>query len=350
MYKKDILIKRGKMVTVLVVMTIFFLVVCVNMASAQKPYQIKIFTPPAVMATYAIGVGMAELINKHSTWLKATIVEGKSPTENLKRVVANPKFRKTVICAITEPTHHEALKNFPIFKTIKYDFNGIRYVFPVSIVLNALITLDPKIKTLKDVKGKRICIINRPTRTAMSDMAYYCLKAAGVSQKDMKVEYMSYKPAHTALMDRLLDVAETAGVMIGPHRYVLSPFVVEVIDTRKTYFLDYDSKVLERMFKETGNPYYPLTIPANTFRNQIKPWNIAAMYVTWAVTDEMPDYVVGEILRVVWENLDKFGNYHPMGKFLSPKTMGIMGKNLNFYHPEALKILKKEGSPTGALK
>ncbi|MBW1997846.1 MAG: TAXI family TRAP transporter solute-binding subunit [Deltaproteobacteria bacterium] len=350
MYDKGLLTRSVHRISVVLsLLIVFFFVVSVNGAYARKPYKIKVLTPPAFMATYAIGVGLADVINKNSTWLKATVVEGKSPTENTKRVVAKKKLRKTVIWSITEPTHYEALSGFPIFKGINYDFTRIKYVFPISVILNALITLDPKIKTLADLKGKRICVINRPTRTAWSDMAFYCLEAAGVSRDDVKMEYMHYKPAHTAMMDGLLDVVGSGGAMMGPNKWVLSPFAVEVVDTRKTYFINWDAKVLERMYKETGNPYYPLTIPANTFRNQVNPWVIAAKYYAWSVTDEMPDYVVEEILRVVWENLDKFGEYHPMGKFLSPKTMGIMG-NTKFYHPLAVKILKEKGSPMGVLR
>jgi len=146
-------------------------------------------------------------------------------------------------------------------------------------------------------------------------------------------------------------ITQGGGAMMGlPDKWVLSPFAVEVVDTRKTYFVDFDDKVLEEMYGETGNPYYPKTIPTNSFRNQTEPWHIAAKYMAWSVTDEMPDHVVAEILRVVWENMDRFGEYHPMGKFLAPETMGIMGKNIQFYHPEALKLLKAKGSPLGVLK
>ncbi|MBW1801489.1 MAG: hypothetical protein JRJ85_12270, partial [Deltaproteobacteria bacterium] len=128
---------------------IFFIMIvlifCASPAIAKKPYRIKIYAPPAHTATYAIAVGIADIVNKNSQWLKASMIEGKSPSENMKRIVSNPKLRKTVIWHNTEPTHWEAIQGFPLFEKVKSDFNRVRYVFPISIVLNAFITLDPKI-------------------------------------------------------------------------------------------------------------------------------------------------------------------------------------------------------------
>ena len=42
------------------------------LASDKKPYRIEIYTFKVGTFTYAAGVALAELINKNSTWLKAS--------------------------------------------------------------------------------------------------------------------------------------------------------------------------------------------------------------------------------------------------------------------------------------
>jgi TRAP-type uncharacterized transport system substrate-binding protein len=153
------------------------------------------------------------------------------------------------------------------------------------------------------------------------------------------------------MKDGLLDVVGTGGsLMEPPSRWVLSPFAIEVVETRKAHFISWEAQVLEKMLKDTGNPYYPVTIPPNTFRNQTAPWTVAVKYMPWSVTPEMPDEVVGEIVNVVHKHYKVLGDYTPAGKFVTPQTMGTMGSNLQFYHPVALKFFKEKGIPTGRIK
>ena len=315
---------------------------------AHEPYTIKIMTLQAGSSTYIQGVAFTDIINKNSKWLKAVLVEGKTSGYNLKMLVSDPDLRKTTFVHLPEPTLWEAKQGMPLYKGVKYDFDKVRYVFFIGVILNAPITLNPDIKTLADLKGKRVVVGFRPTSDAPQELFYYSLKAAGLSKDDIKPQYMSYNASHDALKDGLVDVVQTGGsLMEYPNKWVLSPFAIQVVDTKHTYFISYDPHVIDKMRAETGNPFYPMVVPANSFRNQKDPWIISAKYMGWAVTTEMADDVVEEVLRLVYDHCEVFGEYVAAGKMVTQKTLGMMGSDLKHYHPVALKFYKEKNVPVG---
>ena len=107
---------------------------------------------------------------------------------------------------------------------------------------------------------------------------------------------------------------------------------------------------MDKIRNETGNPYYPNVIPANSFKNQNEPWVVGTKYVKWAATDELPDDVVAEVLRIAYENANVFGEYTKAGKIISEQTMGMMGEKLQYYHPIAKKLCEEKGVPMGIIK
>ena len=331
--------------------SLFSVIAFHGVAGAREPYPIKIFTIRAGTSSYIQAVALQDIINKNSTWVKASVVEGKAPGYNLKRVVSDPKLRKTTIFHLPGTTHWEALERLPLFADVDYDFNRIRYLLPVGFIAVAMISLDPKIATLADLKGKTIIIGPRPARDSWQDFAFAMIEAAGVSRDDVKREYMSYTPAHNALKDGLVDAVGTgASLFEMPNKWVLSPFAIEVVNTRKVSFMSMDAKIMDKIRNETGNPYYPNVIPANSFKNQNEPWVVGTKYVKWAATDELPDDVVAEVLRIAYENANVFGEYTKAGKIISEQTMGMMGEKLQYYHPIAKKLCEEKGVPMGIIK
>ena len=156
--KKNSCISRGGIFLVSFLITLIFMTTVVGSVNAREPYNIKIFTIRAGTSSYIQAVALQEIINKNSEWVKASVVEGKAPGYNLKRVVSAPNFRKSVICHLPGTAHWEALNGLPLFAKMDYDFKKIRYLFPVGFIGNAMLSLDPDITALEDLKGKKLSL------------------------------------------------------------------------------------------------------------------------------------------------------------------------------------------------
>ena len=57
----------------------------------------------------------------------------------------------------------------------------------------------------------------------------------------------------------------------------------------------------------------------------------------------MPDHVVTEILRVVYENVHKFKEYTFLGAILTQETLASLSVPAGSYHPAAVKFFNEKG-------
>ena len=67
----------------------------------------------------------------------------------------------------------------------------------------------------------------------------------------------------------------------------------------------------------------------------------------WMVHEDMDDEIVTEIVRVIYENAGEFGNYHAIGKGITPDTIGGLPVPKEEYHPAVVKFLESKGKKVG---
>ena len=93
----------------------------------------------------------------------------------------------------------------------------------------------------------------------------------------------------------------------------------------------------------TQHPYYAwATIPKGTYKTiteDVTTWGVKATLVTSA---DVPDDVVYEVVRAVFENIDDFRGLHPAFAHLDPKVMVKDGLSAPI-HPGAMKYYKEKG-------
>ncbi len=96
--------------------------------------------------------------------------------------------------------------------------------------------------------------------------------------------------------------------------------------------------------KLVGNtPYYAFTtIPKGTYKTTASDVTTFGVMATFVTNASVPDDVVYEVVRAVFENLDDFRGLHPAFKNLDPKSMMKNGLSAPL-HPGAIKYYKEKG-------
>ncbi|MBW2095948.1 MAG: hypothetical protein JRI80_13775 [Deltaproteobacteria bacterium] len=324
---------------------VFFLTLGISTpAKAEKPYEITVSTIPAGFASYIMGVALAEQINKNSTWLKATATEGRGPAEHMKTLVRKPEKRKNYLFFNSTWDIWEAKKQIGPYEGFPFNYDEFKFVTLLGIAGNGLCTLDPKIKGLKDLVGKKVIFDSGKGKGR--EITYVgILKEMGIPVDKIKYQYARGKGAADTLRDGLVDVIYTGHILKElPNVYGNSPFQAELVATKDVYFLSFDKEAVAAYKGKTGHPLAMVTLPPKMLGPlQKEPCTILIKPLGFAAHISMPDRVVTEILRVVYENADKFKEYTPMGRILTKQTMASLSISPEGYHPAAVRFYKEKG-------
>ena len=312
-------------------------------ASAEEPYKIEIYTYKVGTFTYAAGVALAELINKNSTWLKATAIEAAGAAVTTRIVAAEPPMRKKIMGFMVS---YEPRVGYPPFKE---PYLGIRDIAVIGFVANGLITLDPKLKTAKDLEGKKVGLGSSPS-VARVDMPKAAILKSGV--KNVKFSEHGFVDGTRALSDGLIDALLAGGFLVDAVniKFGPNPAMNELMSTKKVYFCSFDKAAYDAARAELQSPEYyenySYVIPPGGYKGQTEPYVVQGGPITWSCDAEMPEDVVYEITKIMAENSEKFKDYHPLGRSITPENMAKL-TNENKVHPGALKYYKEKGIPIG---
>jgi TRAP-type uncharacterized transport system substrate-binding protein len=313
-------------------------------AGPREPFELTISTLPAGFHSYRLGVGLAEEINKHSTWLKAIHIEGFGPAEHMKLLVTKPERRKNYLFFNTPWDIWEAKKGMGPYAKFPFKYDEFGFISLSGIAGNGLCTLNPKIKGVKDLVGKRVIFDSAPGKGRQ--VVYNgILEEAGVPLEKIKFQYSRGKGAADTLRDGLVDAIYTGSALIKlPNKHVTSPFIKELVAIKKTYFVSFDEKPVKAFKAKTGHPVDYMKLPPKALGPlQTDPCGVLIKPLGYCAHLDMPDHVITEVLRVIYGNAHAFKDYSPLGAIITQKTIAHLGIPEGAYHPAAVKFFKEKG-------
>jgi TRAP transporter TAXI family solute receptor len=317
-------------------------------SSPHEPYEITIYTLSVGSTNYLMGVALAELINKHSTWLKARSVEGMNSDAHMKMLAAEPEKRKNTL-VFSAISSHWYIETGRMRGANPY--SGHRQVACWGSPANGFLSIDPKITKLEDLKGKRVGVDIKPF-FSRSELGLSLVRQY-VPSDQFRVEHLPPVDGFDALRNGLIDVYYGIGVMKSIDQAIPSPAMQEFLDTtrQKPYFLSPSMEKARAALKSLGGyPSPPITVAPGTFHpKQDVPWTLLAGCLTWGADVAMPDDVAYEIARIHYEYRKRFAEVAPAGAFVSKETVGLFGVPEDRVHPGALKFYKKAGIEIGYL-
>lgn len=213
-------------------------------------------------------------------------------------------------------------------------FDKERAVFSVhSEPFNVIARDDANIKTFDDLKGKRVNVGN-PGSGQLATMEVL-LAAKGWSMADFALA-SELKPAEqaAALGDNKVDaIIYTVGNPNGS--------IQEAVSTVAAHLVPVTGPEVDKLIAD--NPFYAkAVIPGGMYPgtpDDVETFGVKATFVTSA---DVPDDVVYEVVKAVFDNFDRFKKLHPAFETLKEEEMIKDGLSAPL-HPGAIKYYKERG-------
>lgn len=213
-------------------------------------------------------------------------------------------------------------------------FPKLRSVFSVHAEpYQIIVAKDSGIKSFKDLKGKRFNIGNpgsgqRGTTEVLMDA--YGFKTADFA---LATELTSSEQSK-ALCDGKIDAY---GYTVG----VPNSGVAVATDGCDAKIINLNTGVEKGLVEKF--PYYAFaTIPKGTYKTSDADVTTFGVKATIVTSEDVPEDVVYEVCRAVFENLDDFKSLHPAFAILDPKEMVSGGLSAPL-HAGAIKYFKEKG-------
>ena len=194
-----------------------------------------------------------------------------------------------------------------------------------------LVTMNPEIKSVADLAGKKVSIGAAGSGVYFNAMDV--LAAAGLTENDIQPQYQSFADSADALKDGKIDAAF---IVAGPP----TPAITELCTTNDAYLVPIDGVVAENLMASC--PYYTVhAIPANTYEGQTEEVKTVTVKATLIVSASASEDDVYEITKAIFDNVDTITASHAKGSELSLEnaTSGMTAP----FHAGAAKYFAEKG-------
>ena len=198
--------------------------------------------------------------------------------------------------------------------TKSFEQDGPTHAFRVLGGLYAetvqLITMDPEIRTVEDLKGKSVSIGAAGSGTYFN--AIDVLSAAGITLKDIHPQYQSFEDSKESLKDGKIDAAF---IVAGAP----TTAITELATTNGVYLLNIDGALRDEIMSEC--PYYTaLEIPAGTYPGQDAPVETITVKATIIVSADLPEDTVYRMTAAIFDHAEDIAKENAKGAELSLDT------------------------------
>ena len=275
---------------------------------------------------YPMGVALSQIYGKVLPGAKVSVQATKASAENLNLLQAGKgEVAFTLGDSLSDAYKGDTEAGFaaPLKK-----LRGIAGIYPnyIQIVASA----DSGIKTLADLKGKRVSVGAPKSGTELNARAV--LKAAGISYKDLaKVEYLPFGESVELMKNRQLDVTlQSAGLGVSALRDLAASMKIVIVEIPA----DVVAKVGDAA-------YQPAIVSASTYEGQIKDVPTIAIQNFLVTHAGVSNDTVYAMTKAMWENMPALVAAHAAGKAIKKET-ALKGMPVPL-HPGAEKYLGEVG-------
>lgn len=194
-----------------------------------------------------------------------------------------------------------------------------------------LITMDPSIKSVADLKGKSVSI--GAPGSGVYFNAIDVLGAAGLTENDINAQYQSFGDSTDALKDGKI---QAAFIVAGAP----TPAITELCTTNDAYLVPIDGDIAAKLMNDC--PFYTsYTIPAGTYAGQDADVNTVTVKATLIVDANASEDAVYNLTKAIFDNADKIAAENAKGNELSIEnaTSGMSAP----FHAGAAKYFAEKG-------
>ncbi len=194
-----------------------------------------------------------------------------------------------------------------------------------------LVTMDPEIKSVADLKGRSVSI--GAPGSGVYFNAVDVLTAAGLKETDINAQYQSFADSADALKDGKIDAAF---IVAGPP----TPAITELCTTNSAYLVPIDGDVATALMG--SNPFYTEhVIPAGTYAGQTEDVKTVTVKATLIVGADASEEDVYALTAAIFDNIDAITAENAKGAELSIEN-ATSGMPVPF-HAGAAKYFAEKG-------
>lgn len=320
---EEITMKKVFSLITIVCLAIFL---TIGAATSDAATYLSIGTGGVTGVYYPLGGALANLITKNIPGYNATAESTGGAVENAMLIYKN----KIDIGFVDASSAYNAPRKKGSFA--KEDIKNLRAVVSMYPEAVQIVTLDPKINTIADLKGKRVAVGSSGSGTEV--MAKQLLAMYGLSYKDIKADYLGFGDASSGLKDKTMDAGFIwAGVPTSG--------IMELGSQHKVKLLNFTPDMVKKIKK--AHPFcVPVKITKKTYSSLISDIDTIAVPATLQCRAELTDKFVYDFLTTLFNNLPTIAGAHARGGDLSLKT-ALSGLDVKNLHPGALKFYKEKG-------
>ncbi len=254
---------------------------------------------------YPLGGALAELLNQNVKGMNASAQSTGASVANVNML----KDGSVDIAFIQNDIAFYAANGTEMFKDNKVEsIRGIAALYPETVQF--VTTADTGIKTIADLKGKKVAV--GASGSGAEANARQILAAYGITYDDINVQYLSFGEAADALKDGNVDV----GVVVAGFP---TAAIQDLAANKSASLVSIDAEHADQLMKKY--PYFTkITVPKGTYPGQDADVETVAVKCVIVTTDKLSDELGEQIVKSIYEHLDRVKAAHAVGKYITKDT------------------------------
>ena len=254
---------------------------------------------------FPLGGAFAEIWNNNIKGVNATAQSTGASVANINLLMDG----EVEVIIVQNDTAFYSSEGVLMFEGQKFDkLRGLATLYsePLQIV-----TTDPNIKTVADLKGKKIAV--GAIGSGVEANARQIIAAAGMDfDKDIQANFLSFAEASSGLKDKQVDAAFlTAGIPTAA--------IQDLTAQNDVYIVAIEGDVAAKL-KSDYKFFTDFVIPADTYKGQTADVNTLTVKSMLCVSADLDEELAYALTKQIYENLDRVVLAHNVGKFITKET------------------------------
>ena len=313
-----------KMKKVLCVVLVLALALAMTACGSGSAAKMTMGTGGTSGTYYAFGGVLGQYI-KNNAGIDVVVVSTDGSKANIESIAAGDYQLGTVQSDVMS----YAWSGTRSFESGKVD--SFRVVAGLYAEAVQLVTMDPTIQTVADLKGKAVSI--GAPNSGVYFNAIDVLAAAGLTEQDIKAQYQSFADSADALKDGKIDAAFiVAGAPTAA--------ITELCTTNDAFLVPIDGDIAAKLMADS--PFYTAyTVPAGTYAGQDTDVQTVTVKATLIVSANADEEQVYNLTKAIFDNAAAIAAENGKGAELSVEnaTTGMTAP----FHPGAAKYFAEQG-------
>ncbi|GAX88437.1 TAXI family TRAP transporter solute-binding subunit [Effusibacillus lacus] len=215
------------------------------------------------------------------------------------------------------------------------DLRALTYLYPN--VMHFVVRGDSRIKSIKDLEGKKIVpgAVGSGTEISTKEMiGEYGLDYT--TKKNVKADFVGFSEAAELMKNNQADAAMIFGGLP-------TASVLDMATSFNVKLLSFEPDMIKKI-TEKYPWYFEYVIPANTYKGQTEEVHTLAVANVLLVRKDLSEELVYQLTKTLYENTDRLVIAHETAKAIKLET-ALKGLTIPL-HPGAEKYYKEKGLDT----